>query len=157
MFFLFTNLVCLSKKVMKGSRDVQLYMKTSQKGFENFNNIRAINQSVKTQLKDVWNNYFYNGSLWINTEGYVGSQAQAALLDSLSYNLSNSAPGKLTRGSVGAYNITMETYVQVGFAPTSIHGFTGYVKKLQGLNKKQIEQEHVDEIIKEYKLRLKSK
>nr|WP_315197267.1 hypothetical protein [uncultured Flavobacterium sp.] len=172
------------EKAMKGSANVQLYMKTSQKGFENFNNIRAINQSVKTQLKGVWNNYFYNGSIWINTAGYVGTQAQAALLNSLGRNLSNSQPGKLTRGSVAAYNITMETYVQVGFRPTSIHGttvnslvncfschntsykgnlsplnishvFTGYVGTLKGLNKKQIKQEHVDEMMKQYQLRLK--
>jgi hypothetical protein len=172
------------EKAMKGAANVQLYMKTSQNGSENFNNIRTINESVKSQLKGVWNNYFYNGSIWINTAGYVGSQAQATLLDSLGRNLSNSQPGKLTRGSVAAYNITMETYVQVGFNPTSIHGntvsnlvncfschntshnnnlsplnishvFTGYVGNLKGLNKKQIKQEHVNEIIKQYQLRLK--
>jgi hypothetical protein len=78
----------------------------------------------------------------------------------------------------------METYVQVGFKPTSIHGntvsslvncfschntshknnlsplnishvFTGYVGNLKGLNKKQIKQEHVNEIMKQYQLRLK--
>lgn len=174
------------EKAMKGSHNVQLYMSTSQNGSENFNNIRTINQSVKTQLKGIWNNYFYNGSLWINTAGYNTTQAQAALLDSLSYKLSNSAPGKLTRGSVAAYNITMETYVQVGFSPSSIHGnsvsnlvncfschntsdrgnvsplfishvFTGYVENLQGLNRKQIKQAHVNEIMKQYTLRLKSK
>lgn len=174
------------EKAMKGSYNVQLYMKTSQNGSQNFNNIRTINQSVKSQLKGIWNNYFYNGSIWINTEGYNGTQQQAALLDSLSYNLSNSAPGKLTRGSIAAYNITMETYVQVGFNPSSIHGntvdnivncfschntyskknvsplfishvFTGYVQSLQGLNRKQIKQEHVNEIMKQYNLRLKLK
>jgi hypothetical protein len=172
------------EKAMKGSYNVQLYMETSQNGSQNFNNIRTINQSVKTQLKGIWNNYFYNGSLWINTAGYNTTQAQAALLDSLSYDLSNSAPGKLTRGSTAAYNITMETYVQVGFNPTSIHAnsvdnlvncfschntysnktvsplfishvFTGYVQSLQGLNRKQIKQAHVNEIIKEKNLRLK--
>jgi hypothetical protein len=175
------------EKAMKGSFNVQLYMETSQNGSENFNNIRTINESVKKQLKGVWNNYFYNGSLWINTEGYVGTPAQAALLDSLSYNLSNSEPKKLTRGSVAAYNITMETYVQVGFGhPSSIYGntvsnlvncfschntssentvsplfishvFTGYVQSLSGLNRKQIKQRHVDEIMKQYVLRLKRK
>ncbi|MFH6992422.1 hypothetical protein [Flavobacterium sp. FlaQc-48] len=172
------------EKAMKGSHNVQLYMQTSQNGSQNFNNIRTINQSVKNQLKGIWNNYFYNGSLWINTAGYNTNQAQAALLDSLSYTLSNSAPGKLTRGSVAAYNITMETYVQVGFSPTSIHGnsvgnlvncfschntssggtvsplyishvFTGYVENLQGLNRKQIKQAHVNEIKKQFNLRLK--
>jgi len=173
------------EKAMKGSFDVQLFMKTSQNGSENFNNIRTINESVKKQLKGVWNNYYYNGSLWINTEVYVGTKSQAALLDSLSYKLSNSAPGKLTRGSVAAYNITMETYVQVGFGkPSSIHAntvsnlvncfschntssentvsplfishvFTGYVQSLNGLSRKEIKQKHVKEINKQYLMRLK--
>jgi hypothetical protein len=175
------------EKAMKGSFNVQLFMETSQNGSENLNNIRTINESVKKQLKGVWNNYFYNGSIWINTEGYVGTPSQAALLDSLSYTLSNSEPKKLTRGSVAAYNITMETYVQVGFGtPSSIHGntvsnlvncfschntysggtvsplfishvFTGYVQSLQGLNRKEIKQRHVDEIKNQYLLRLKNK
>ncbi|WDF61019.1 hypothetical protein PQ462_06545 [Flavobacterium sp. KACC 22758] len=174
------------EKAMKGSFNVQLYMDTSQNGSENFNNIRTINQSVKTQLTGIWNNYFYNGSLWINTAGYNSTPAQAALLDSLSYNLSNSSPGDLTRGSTAAYNITMETYVQVGFSPSSIHGntvnnlvncfschnasnnsaesplfishvFTGYVQNLQGLNRKQIKDAHVKEIVKQFNMRLKLK
>ncbi|MBZ4044574.1 hypothetical protein [Flavobacterium hibisci] len=175
------------EKAMKGSFNVQLFMKTSQNGSENLNNIRTINQSVKSQLQGIWNNYFYNGSIWINTAGYNTPQQQAALLNSLSYNLSNSEPGKLTRGSVAAYNITMETYVQAGFSPTSIHQtsvndlvncfschntyyntnnvsplyfshvFTGYVQNLQGLNRKQIKQEHVKEIVREFNLRLKLK
>jgi hypothetical protein len=175
------------EKAMKGSFNVQLFMETSQNGSENLNNIRTINESVKKQLKGVWNNYFYNGSIWINTEGYVGTPSQAALLDSLSYSLSNSEPKKLTRGSVAAYNITMETYVQVGFGtPSSIHGntvsnlvncfschntssegsvsplfishvFTGYVQSLNGLSRKEIKQRHVDEIKNQYLLRLKNK
>lgn len=173
------------EKAMKGSYNVQLYMNTSQNGSENFNNIRTLNQSVKSQLTGIWNNYFYNGSLWINTEGYETTQQQAALLDSLSGTLSESTPGKLTRGSVAAYNITMETYVQAGFGkPSSIHAntvdnlvncfschntshksnlsplfishvFTGYVGSLQGLTRKQIKQEHVQEIMDDYNLRLK--
>ncbi|GGF04125.1 hypothetical protein [Flavobacterium limi] len=176
------------EKAMKGSFNVQLFMKTSQNGSENLNNIRTLNQSVKSQLKGIWNNYFYNGSIWINTAGYNTPQQQAALLNSLSYNLSNSEPGKLTRGSIAAYNITMETYVQAGFGkPSSIHAntvdnlvncfschntyydsnkssplyfshvFTGYVQNLQGLNRQQIKQEHVKEIVREFNLRLKLK
>jgi hypothetical protein len=173
------------QKAMKGSFNVQLYMDTSQNGSDNFNNIRTINESVKKQLKGVWNNYFYNGSIWINTEGYLGTQAQAALLNSLGHNLSKSDPGKLTRGSVSVSNITMETYVQAGFVkPSSIHGntvgnlvncfschntssdgnvsplfishvFTGYLDNLNGLNRTEIKQKHVDEIMKQYQLRLK--
>ncbi|WP_291285179.1 hypothetical protein [Flavobacterium sp.] len=174
------------EKVTKGSHNVQVYMKTSQNGSQNFNNIRTINQSVKTQLKGIWNNYFYNGSLWINTAGYDTTQAQAALLNTLSDTLSDSNPGKLTRGSVAAYNITMETYVQAGFSPTTIsktsvndlvncffchntshkgvvtplnisHVFTGYVGSLKGLNRTQIKQEHVNEFLRESNLRLKLK
>lgn len=182
------------QKVTKGSANVQVFMSTSQPGFENFNNIKIINESVKKQLGGIWNNYFYNGSIWINTEGYVGTQAQAELLNGLGSGLSNSNPGKLTRGSVAAYNITMETYVQVGFGkPSSIHAttvdnlvncfschntnhiynkvtkqvvvsplnishvFSGYVQNLGGMNKKEIKQSHVDEIIRQYKLRLSAK
>lgn len=174
------------EKEMKGSFNVQLYMETSQNGSENFNNIRTINESVKKQLQGVWNNYFYNGSIWIDTEGYNGTQAQAALLDSLGSNLPKSEPGKLTRGSVATSNITMETYVQVGFKPTTIHGttvsnlancfschntsssgnvsplyishiFNGYLLRIKGFNKKQIKQKHVDEIMEQYRLRLLAK
>ncbi len=162
---------------------VQEYMVTSQDGAENYNNISQINASVKSQLTDIWQNYYYNGSIWINTEGYVGADAQAALLNSLSYNLSNSEPGKLTRGSVSAYNITMETYVQAGFGPSSIHGVTvdnlancfschntygtgasqsplnfshvysGYLQTLQGFNPKQVKQNHVNAIQEQFRLR----
>ena len=107
------------QKELKGDFDVQVYMATSQDGSQNFNNIRTLNESVNEQLTGVWNNYFENGSLWINTEGYEGTAAQAKLLDGLGFGLSDSEPGKLTRGSVAAYNITMETYVQAGFSPTS--------------------------------------
>ncbi|WP_445722148.1 hypothetical protein [Flavobacterium sp.] len=98
------------------------FLSTSQKEPINYDNIAAINASVKEQLKDVWANYFYNGSIWINTEGYNYPTEQAELLVSLGGTLSDPAPGKLPRGSVAAYNITMETYEQLGFAPTSIHG-----------------------------------
>jgi hypothetical protein len=164
------------EKAIKGTADVQLYMETSQPGAENFNNIRTINQSVKTQLSGIWDNYFYNGSVWINTAGFPTNASQASLLDSLGGNLSSSKKGDITRGSVSAYNITMETYVQVGFAPASIHKnsvgnlvncltchnasgnknnlsplyishiFTGYLKTLQGATPKQVKQQHVDEI-----------
>lgn len=109
--------------VQKNAENKKQFMETSQDGSENFKNIQSINLSVKRQLKGVWNNYFYNGSLWIDTEGYNTTIDQAKLLNSLSYNLSNSKPGDLTRGSVAEYNITMETYVQIAFGktPTPIH------------------------------------
>ncbi|MDO6597492.1 hypothetical protein Q4512_11245 [Oceanihabitans sp. 2_MG-2023] len=156
------------------NKNVQSYMETSQNGSENFNNIQNINTSVKSQLSGIWNNYFYNGSLWINTEGYKGIEAQAKLIDSLSekFALQNSKKGDFTRGSVAAYNITMETYVQVGFTSKGIHTtidsnlvncflchgathkksitplnishiFTGYVGGLKGLTKTQVKEQHV--------------
>lgn len=170
------------EKVASGSGSTKEFMATSQNGSENFNNIDSINTSVKSQLTGVWNNYFYNGSIWINTEGYVGTTAQAELLDSLSYHMSDSDTGDLTRGSVACYNITMETYVQVGFGTSSIHAvgvdslanclschntssgnnlsplyishvFTGYEASLTGLNAKEIKQQHVDEIVSHFNLR----
>lgn len=101
--------------VQKNAANQKVFMKTSQDGEENFNHINEINKSVKGQLSGVWNNYFYNGSIWIDTEGYNTTQQQAELLNSKSYHLSDSKPGDLTRGSVAEYNITMETYVQVSF------------------------------------------
>lgn len=89
------------------------FMSTSQQEPENFDNITSINACVASSLNDVWNNYFYNGSLWINMDGKT-PQEQVALLISLSGNLANSASGDDTRGSVNAANSTMETYVQTG-------------------------------------------
>jgi hypothetical protein len=155
------------------NKNVQVYMETSQNGSENFNNIRVINESVKEQLPGVWRNYFYNGSLWINTEGYEGIEAQTALLDSLGGNLHNSKKDDFARGSVAAYNITMETYVQVGFSSDAIHEtknsnlvncflchstshdsrstplnishiFTGYIDNLNGLTKAEVKEKHVN-------------
>lgn len=173
-------------KEIEGQFDVLKYMEASQDGSQNYNNIRVINESVKRQLTDVWNNYHYNGSLWINTAGYNEGLAQARLLDSLSYHLYRSEPGDLTRGSVAGYNITMETYVQAGFAPKSIHGlkinelancfschnpsnnsgnfqspllvshlFSGYISALKGSTIEEIKQEHVDGIIRQFRLQLK--
>ena len=173
------------QKELKGDFDVQVYMATSQDGSQNFNNIRTLNESVNEQLTGVWNNYFENGSLWINTEGYEGTAAQAKLLDGLGFGLSDSEPGKLTRGSVAAYNITMETYVQAGFSPTSIHAvavsdlancfschtakhskqlsplylshvFNGYLGGLNGLTRAQVKAVHVQEVREELRLRGKA-
>ena len=156
-----------------GNKNTQSYMDTSQKGSENFNNIQSINTSVKKQLTGIWNNYFFNGSLWINTEKAKGIDAQIALLNSLGGSLHSSNPGDLTRGSVSAYNVTMETYAQVGFTSQFIHQtssndlfncflchsashkgtstplnishiFTGYVGALKGQTKTQVKQQHID-------------
>lgn len=148
------------------------FLLTSQSEPENYNNIDMINNSVHAQLTDIWNNYFYNGSIWINTENYSYPTEQAQLLDSLSGSLSSSTQGDLTRGSVAAYNITMETYEQLGFSPTSIHGqnvqslgncfschnaysgsplnishiFNGAVDKTNSLTIPQTKQKHLNDI-----------
>jgi hypothetical protein len=156
--------------VEKNAANQKVFMETSQKGPENFANISTINESVKKQLGGVWNNYFYNGSIWINTESAVGTKAQAQLLNKT--NVSDASPGKLVRGSVAAYNITMETYVQVGFSSDGIHEtkvndlvscflchstggnsplhfshvYQGYLGSLKGLTKRQVKQQHIDKV-----------
>ncbi len=151
------------------------YLKTSQDGKTNYDNIEAINKNVKSQLKDIWKNYYYNGSIWIDTEGYSYPTEQAKLLNELGSDLSNSAPNKLTRGSVAAYNITMETFEQLGFNPpatiheqsvttmgncfschssskkgsplTISHVFNGAVSRIKGLSKKETKQKHLNEVL----------
>ncbi|MBL4703827.1 MAG: hypothetical protein JKY54_04860, partial [Flavobacteriales bacterium] len=114
--------------VIEGATFKHEFMETSQDGSQSFENIESINTDVNDQLSDnsIWKNYFYNGSIWIDTEGYETVEEQAALLNGLGGGLSSSKPGELTRGSVAAYNLTMETYVQIGFPrdPYTIHGTT---------------------------------
>lgn len=87
------------------------YMKTCQMEPENFDNIKAINDCVASNLDDVWNNYFYNGSIWINTDGMT-PQEQAQTIVNLGFNIGNATPGSSARGSLNNANITMETYTQ---------------------------------------------
>ncbi len=90
------------------------FLKTCQGGYENLYNIQTINSEVATQLTDIWTNYFYNGGIWVNTEGFSYPLEQARLLDSLAGNLPKADSGQLIRGSVSCSNITMETYEQIG-------------------------------------------
>lgn len=148
------------------------FLATSQSEPENYNNIEEINKNVKSQLTDVWSNYFYNGSIWIDTEHYSYPTEQAQLLNSLGRSLFKSEPGKLTRGSVAAYNITMETYEQLGFTPPAhiyqqstatigncfschnsngsplniSHIFNGAVDRFNKKTNKQTKQKHLNEI-----------
>jgi hypothetical protein len=87
------------------------FMTTSQKEPLNFNNIQGINQCVQSQLKDVWANYFYNGSLWLNLDGTTPAQ-QASIIDSLAYAIGSGTPGSLARGSLNCSNVTMESFTQ---------------------------------------------
>ena len=90
-----------------------VYMKASQSEPLNYSNIQEINGCVSRHLKDVWNNYFYNGSIWVNTDG-LSTEKQIELLVTKGGGLGNSDSTGVTRGSVAAFNITMETYVQLG-------------------------------------------
>lgn len=95
--------------VPKNSSDE--FMKTAQQEPMNFDNIKNINDCVASQLDDVWKNYFYNGSIWINTDGMTPTQ-QAEKIVQLAANLGNATPGSFARGSLNNANISMETYTQ---------------------------------------------
>jgi hypothetical protein len=85
---------------------------TSQSEPLNYNNIDNLNNCVASNLgNDVWNNYFYNGSIWVNMDGLTPTQ-QAQLLVTQQDNLGNAQTGSVARGSLSVFNLTMETYVQ---------------------------------------------
>ena len=86
-------------------------MDTSQEESINFDNIKKINTCVKQNLKDVWRKYFYNGSIWIDTDGFSTKQ-QAQVLVGLRNATSNGEPQSFARGSLNCANVTMETYTQ---------------------------------------------
>jgi hypothetical protein len=89
------------------------FMNTAQQEPADFQNVQGINQCVHSHLDDVWNNYFYNGSIWLDMDGKTPLQ-QTQLINSLS--LSNSMddanPGSSARGSMNCANVTMETFTQ---------------------------------------------
>lgn len=85
------------------------FMKTSQAEPANFNNIENINKCVASNLKDVFKNYFYNGSVWLDFDG-VSPENQAKAI--VKRDISSVLPDSLARGSSNLANITMETYTQ---------------------------------------------
>ena len=87
------------------------FMKTCQQEPINFENIKNINACVKKHLKDVWNNYFYNGSIWIDTDK-LNTEQQAKLLVDLGSSVGDATVGSSARGSLNNANVTMETYTQ---------------------------------------------
>ena len=145
------------------------FMKTAQQEPMNFNNIKTINDCVASKLDDVWKNYFYNGSIWINTDG-MSPMKQAETMITWGDTLDSAEPGAIARGSLNNANITMETFTQtfesemdsisvsnlanclschnaVSFAkgnpksPLYIsHVFNAYIKNSQGQTKVQIDQ-----------------
>lgn len=84
---------------------------TSQKEPQNFGNIEVINNCVAKNLDDEFKNYFYNGSIWINTDGMTPEQ-QAAKIVSLGQDIGNATTGSSARGSLNNANVTMETFTQ---------------------------------------------
>ncbi len=88
-----------------------ILMTTSQSEPINFNNVQGIDQCVQSQLQDVWKNYFYNGSIWLNMDGTT-PQRQAFIIDSLRFAISNGTTGSYARGSLNCANVTMETFTQ---------------------------------------------
>ncbi|MFT7114328.1 MAG: hypothetical protein ACI8P7_001113 [Candidatus Azotimanducaceae bacterium] len=105
------------------------FMVTSQSGAQNFNNINSINNDVSRLFKsndstDIWSNYFYNGSIWIDNKNTTDTATLvlSRILNTLGDTLGKVDSTKLPRGSVAAYNITMETYEQIGlFTKVDIH------------------------------------
>ncbi len=87
------------------------FMTTSQLEPENYNNIKTIDHCVAGKLTDVWNNYAYTGSIWVNTDGLSPAE-QIALLKKEGYGLGSATPGSVARGSLNSANISMETYTQ---------------------------------------------
>lgn len=85
------------------------YMTTSQSEPANFDNIDTINKCVASKLTDVFKNYFYNGSIWLNTDGLTPAQQAQTIVKS---QISSVLPDSLARGSSNLANITMETYTQ---------------------------------------------
>ena len=84
---------------------------TSQSEPLNYDNIDGINKCVKSNLTDVWKNYFYNGSIWLNTDGLSATE-QVQLIVKLGYGISAADTNASTRGSLNNANITMETFTQ---------------------------------------------
>ncbi|MGK0379787.1 MAG: hypothetical protein ACJA1Z_003615 [Patiriisocius sp.] len=78
----------------------------------NQDNIENLNTCVTTTLgsTDVWSNYFYDGSIWANTDGLSPSKQIDTLLTLGS--IGNVTSNHITRGALAASNLTMETFEQ---------------------------------------------
>jgi hypothetical protein len=79
----------------------------------NYANVDSLNKCVAANLtpNDVWRNYFYNGSIWVNMDGLTEAQ-QDSLIIAQGFNIGNAQTGDVVRGSLSVSNITMETYLQ---------------------------------------------
>ncbi|MBL6446247.1 hypothetical protein JMN32_08005 [Fulvivirga sp. 29W222] len=91
----------------------------SATNLSNYNNIVRLNECVSESLSDVWKNYFYNGSVWINTDGLTHDQ-QVELMIKAGGSIGSADSTSSARGSLAAFNITMETFAQT-FGVSQIH------------------------------------
>ncbi|CAL2108683.1 conserved hypothetical protein [Tenacibaculum sp. 190524A02b] len=156
------------------------FMKTSQSEPVNFENIQNINTCVKKNLEKEegpWKNYFYNGSIWIDTDGLT-TQQQAELLVKLKGDVHKGTPGSVARGSLNCANVTMETYTQTFQSSLSkvnvetlancfschnavsytsdtspiymSHLFDAFIKRAEGKSTKQVEDLKAKQEVEEY-------
>lgn len=89
-------------------------MKTSQSEPDNYHKIDSLNMCVSANLKsenDVWQNYQYDGAIWLNMDGLTTTQ-QADTIVKLYRHIKDATPGSMARGSLASANVTMETYTQ---------------------------------------------
>lgn len=93
------------------NKDNSVMQNTAQEEPLNIDNIVGINNCVHSQLNDVWANYHYQGSIWLDTDGMTPKE-QAELLVKQGYNIHDATKGSYARGSLGNANITMETFTQ---------------------------------------------
>ncbi|MGH1337292.1 MAG: hypothetical protein ACRBFS_14305 [Aureispira sp.] len=96
------------------------FLETSQREPQNYNHINSVNACVKSNLKDEWSNYFYNGAVWLKTDK-LSPQQQVDTINSLAKKLGNFSKPSIARGSANASNITMETFQQVKKEAHAIH------------------------------------
>ncbi len=159
---------------VEGTDPTKNFMTTSQSEPENYNNISAINDCVADNLTDVWVNYAYDGSIWINTDG-LSPTKQIDTIKQIGYGLGAATPGSIARGSLNSANVSMETYTQTfesslsdisasnlanclschnspSFSDPSntsalyiSHVFDGYLQKQQGSSTEEVKKMKVDE------------
>lgn len=80
----------------------------------NLANILSLNTCAKSSLLaagDIFGNYSYHGSVWLDTDSLTPSE-QITMMKNEGYNVGSAAAGSHARGSLAAFNITMETFVQ---------------------------------------------
>lgn len=88
----------------------------------NLDHIEGLNACVAANLSGAWKHYFYNGSVWLNTDGKDRDE-QIDFMLAGGDTIGTPAAGTEVRGSLAAFNITMETFDQT-FGVSEIHSMT---------------------------------